>query len=79
MDKEKLMQLMRKHMIVDCELVDVIRFVRDLLELKADELKKKEPYATVGIKHLMIAAHEVDYLESDIDEIMEDDEDESED
>ena len=78
MDKEKLMQLMRKHMIVDCELVDVIRFVRDLLELKADELEKKEPYATVGIKHLTIAAHEVDYLEDEIEEVMEDEEDENE-
>lgn len=79
MTREKLIQLMRKHMIVDCELVDVIRFVRDLLEYKAEELEQTEPYATIAIKHLTIAAHEVDYLESDIDEIMEDDEDESED
>ena len=76
MDKEKLIRLMRKHMIVDCELNDVIRFVRDLLELKADELEKKEPYATVGIKYLTIAAHEVDYLEDDIEEAMEGDKNE---
>jgi hypothetical protein len=36
MTKSKLKGLMNEHCVLECELTDVIRFVRDLLECKAE-------------------------------------------
>ena len=69
MTKEQLKEIMNKHCIVGCEVEDVIYFVQDLLEFRADELKEKEPYATRSIDRLEDAAREVwdliDYLQDE--------------
>ena len=70
MTKNELKELMNRHGILDCELIDVIRFVHDLLFQKAKKLKETEPYATVTIGKLLDAALEVYDLEYDVDEIM---------
>ena len=69
--KNELKKTMERHGIVDCELIDVIRFVHDLLFKKAKIIKETEPYATKTIDKLLDAALEVYDLEYDIDEIME--------
>ena len=60
---------MNKHCIVGCEVEDVIYFVQDLLEFRADELKENEPYATRSIDRLEDAVREVwdliDYLQDE--------------
>ena len=69
MTKEQLKEIMNKRCIVGCEVEDVIYFVQDLLEFRADELKENEPYATRSIDRLEDAAREVwdliDYLQDD--------------
>ena len=69
MTKVQLKEIMNKHCIVGCEVEDVIYFVQDLLEFRADELKENEPYATRGIDQLEAAAREVwnliDYLQDE--------------
>lgn len=69
MTKEQLKEIMKRHCIVDCEVEDVIYFVQDLLEFRADELKENEPYATRSIDQLEAAAREVwdliDYLQDE--------------
>lgn len=77
--KKELRRLMGKYFILSCELDDVLHFVHDLLVQKAKMLEQTEPYATITIKSLYDAAHEVDGIEYDIEEMMEDDEDESKD
>lgn len=59
MTKEKLKEIMDRHLIVGCEVEDVIYFIQDLLEFRADELKENEPYATRSIDSLESAAREV--------------------
>lgn len=71
MTKNDLKKIMERHGIVDCELIDVIRFVHDLIIQKAKILKETEPYATVTLEALLDAALEVYDLEYDVDEIME--------
>lgn len=70
MTKNDLKKIMERHCIVDCELIDVIRFVHDLIFQKAKILKETEPYATKTIEKLLEAALEVYDLEYDVDEIM---------
>ena len=71
MTKSELKSIMHKHCIIDSELVDVIRFVHDLIYSRAKELKETEPYATVTISKLLDAALEVYDLEYYVEEIME--------
>lgn len=59
MTKQELKKLMDRHTILDCELVNVIDFVNDLLDFKADEIERDEPYATKTIKQLRDAAYAV--------------------
>ena len=59
MTKKELKKLMDRHVILGCELENVIDFVNDLLEFKADEIERNEPYATNTIKRLRDAAYEV--------------------
>ena len=70
MTKNDLKKIMERHCVVDCELIDVIRFVHDLIFQKAKILKEAEPYATKTIEKLLEAALEVYDLEYDVDEIM---------
>ena len=77
--KDELTALASKHYLTECDIEDAIRFVHDLLTLKATILQETEPYATTTARHLLNAAYAVYDLENDIEEIMEDDEDESED
>ena len=68
MTKTELDKIMQENYIFPSELDDAIQFVQDLLEFKADELEKNEPYATRTIQRLRDAAHEVwdlqDYVEN---------------
>lgn len=72
MTREQFKEIMRRHCIVDCEVEDVIYFIQDLLEFRADEIKENEPYATRSINRLEEAAREVydllDYLEDVMEE-----------
>jgi hypothetical protein len=64
MTKVQLKEIMNRHLIVDCEIEDVIYFVQDLLDFQAEEIKKTEPYATSSIRRLEESALEVgDLLE----------------
>lgn len=69
MTKEQLKEIMKRHCIVGCEVEDVIYFVQDLLEFRANELKENEPYATHSVDRLEDAAREVwdliDYLQDE--------------
>ena len=76
MTKEDLKGLMREYFLCNGDLESVIQFVHDLLNLKANNLKESEPYATVAIQELENAAYEVWRLLDDIEEAMEDDENE---
>lgn len=72
MTKAELDKIMKENYIFPSEVDDAIQFVQDLLEFKAKELEKNEPYATKTIKHLRDAAHEVwelqDYVMDALDE-----------
>ena len=71
MTREHFKEIMRQHCIVDCEVEDIIYFVQDLLEFRADEIKKNEPYATKGIYRLEEAAREVYDLLEYLEDVME--------
>lgn len=58
MTKAELEKIMKDNYIFS-DLDDAIQFVQDLLEFKAKELEKNEPYATNTIRRLKDAAHEV--------------------
>jgi hypothetical protein len=67
MTRVELSKIMGENYIFPSEVDDAIQFVQDLLEFKAKELEKNEPYATNAIRRLREAAHEVwelqDYVE----------------
>lgn len=67
MKKQKIEEVMKNNFILACDVEDSINFVRDLLELEAEEIEKNEPYATKTINRLKEAAYEVfcliDYIE----------------
>lgn len=67
MTKRQIEEIMKRNFILSCEVEDSINFVRDLLELEAEELEEKEPYAKNTINRLKEAAYEVfcliDYIE----------------
>ena len=67
MTKVELCKIMGENYIFSSEVDDAIQFVQDLLEFRAKELEKNEPYATNTIRRLRDAAHEVwelqDYVE----------------
>lgn len=71
MTREQLAQIMKRNCIVECELDDVISFVNELLEFKAQELQEKEPYATRTIRELECAANQVWNLQDYIAELEE--------
>lgn len=72
MTKIELDKIMKENYIFPSEVDDAIQFVQDLLEFKADELEKNEPYATNSIRRLREAAHEVwelqEYVENALEE-----------
>lgn len=71
MTKAELKKIMDDNYICESELVDVIQFIQDILEFKADELRKNEPYATNTIRRLDDAAREVWELQEYIEDVME--------
>ena len=71
MTKNELIHIASKHCLTRCDIEDAVRFVHELLVHKAEVLEQTEPYAVKTIKSLYDAAHEVDELEFDVDEIME--------
>lgn len=72
MTRVELSKIMGENYIFPSEVDDAIQFVQDLLEFKANELEKNEPYAVNTIRRLRDAAHEVwelqDYVMDALDE-----------
>ena len=59
MTKAELKKIMEENYIFPSEVDDAIQFVQDLLEFKAKETEKNEPYATKTIRRLRDAAYDV--------------------
>ena len=74
MTKAELKKIMNDNYIFEPEVVDAIQFVQDLLELRADEIEKNEPYATNSIQLLRDAAREVWYLQEYVEDALEEEE-----
>jgi hypothetical protein len=71
MTKAELKKVMSDNYIFfESEVSDSIQFVQDLLEFKAKELEKNEPYATNTIRRLRDAAHEVWELQEYVEDAM---------
>lgn len=71
MTKEELKKIMEDNTILDCEIENAIQFVQDLLEFRAKETERDEPYATNSIKHMKEAAYEVFDLQNYVGDVME--------
>ena len=71
MTKTELKKIMEDNYIFRTDWMDAIQFVQDLLEYQADELKEKEPYATVTIRKLEEAIYEVFSLQSYVEDVLE--------
>ena len=71
MTKAELKKIMEDNYIFESEVVDAIQFVQDLLELRADEIERDEPYATNTIQLLRDAAREVWYLQEYVEDALE--------
>ena len=71
MTKAELKKIMEDNYIFGTDWMDAIQFVQDLLEYQADELKEKEPYATVTIRNLEEAIYEVFSLQSYVEDVLE--------
>ena len=69
MTRQELNNIMKRNVIVPCEIDDAIAFVAELLEHQADELKRNEPYATRTIQDIAGAAYLVWNLQDYIGEI----------
>ena len=67
MTKAELTKILKDNYIFQSDACDAIQFVQDLLEFRAKELEKNEPYAFNTIRKLKDAADEVwnlqDYVE----------------
>lgn len=67
MTKQQFEEILKRNLILPCDVEDSIDFVNELLELQARELEETEPYAVNTIRRLKDAAYEVfclkDYLE----------------
>jgi hypothetical protein len=74
MTKAELKKIMSDNYVFDSEIDDTIQFVQDLIEFKAKELEKNEPYATNTIRRLKDAAHEVWGLQEYVEDAMEEEE-----
>ena len=71
MIKAELTKIAHDNCILDCEVENAIQFVQDLLEFRAKETERDEPYALNSIKHMKEAAHEVFDLQSYVWDVME--------
>lgn len=76
MTKAELKKIMEENYIFPSEIYDVIQFVQDLLEFQAKELEENEPYAFGTIRRLKETAHEVWQLQSYVEDVLEEEEDE---
>lgn len=72
MKKTELKELQGIHGVYDNDLDDILDFVNELLETKADELETDEPTAWNAIQRIRAAAYEVfelrEYIETIIEE-----------
>ena len=64
--REKFEKILNEHGIYGEDPEEILNAVHDMLILVADELKEKEPNATVSINRLEAAAYEVFDLASDM-------------
>jgi len=71
MKRMDLDNIMKRNMIVACEIDDAIAFVAELLESQMKELSEKEPYAMRTIRDLENAASLVWNLQDYISELEE--------
>lgn len=71
MTKAELKKIMHDNYMFESEVDDAIQFVQDLLEFKAKELEKNEPYAVKTIHQLEIAAYEVWELQEYVENVLE--------
>lgn len=72
MTKKELQEIMKRNMIMECEVDDAISFVTELLEFEASEVKRDYAYATKTIDRLEDAAYAVWNLQDYISELEED-------
>ena len=70
--KEKVREIAKKHIILDCEAESAFWFVWDILCAEYDALKEAEPYATVTLQRLEHAEHEVYDLMDEVVEALSD-------
>lgn len=70
MDKEKLLELMKKHCIVDSEIESVFAFVYDILEMERDRLKVEESHAIVSIRDTEKAMSIIDDIGMEVEEVL---------
>ena len=71
MTKAEFTKIAHDNCILDCEVENAIQFVQDLLEFRAKETERDEPYAMNSIKHMKEAAHEVFDLQNYVWDVME--------
>lgn len=69
MTRYDLVNIMHDNLLLECEVENAIKFVRDMLEFLAEETEKNEPYAVNSIKRMKDAASEVSNLLYIIDEL----------
>lgn len=69
MTKKEFQEIMKRNMVMECEVDDAISFVAELLEFEASEVKRDYAYATKTIDELENAAYAVWNLKDYIEEI----------
>lgn len=72
MTKNEFQEIMKRNMILECEIDDAISFVTELLEFQMHETERDYPYATGTIRELECAAYAVWNLQDYISELEED-------
>ena len=70
MIKSEIKLIMDRHCILECEAVQALEFVAELLELQADKIREKEPYAVNTIDRVEQAAREVWDLSEEVGELL---------
>lgn len=64
--KEKFESILNEHGIYGEDVEEILYAVSDMLQYAADKTKEEEPYATVTIRRLEEAAHDVGNLVSEL-------------
>lgn len=66
--REKFNEILEKHGIYLEDVEEILNAVSEMLDYAANTLKEKEPYATISIRNLEVAAYEVFDLISNLDD-----------